>query len=203
VVPVSVCAVPGPLHHALWGYKDAVVPEARRHFAAILGPLLDGFVRAHQPCLEVLAGGALGLRVGVPSTRRPGPAPLGALGLVGLSDVLVRARGPLGHLQASPVGYEVPVERAAAVRGARVLVVDDVLTSGARAQSAASALLSCGAAAVVVVVLGRAVRRAAGPLRSRYWDACAGGTFRLERCCLPWCSGLSRARPGRYPADLP
>jgi ComF family protein len=45
------------------------------------------------------------------------------------------------------------------VEGRRVLLVDDVLTTGATAQSAARALKSAGAAQVVVLTLARADRR--------------------------------------------
>jgi predicted amidophosphoribosyltransferase len=42
--------------------------------------------------------------------------------------------------------------------GARVLLVDDVLTTGSTARAAAKALLAAGAAAVDVVTLARVVR---------------------------------------------
>ena len=48
---------------------------------------------------------------------------------------------------------------AAALRGARVLLIDDVLTSGATANSAAGALKAAGVAHVTVLTLARTDRR--------------------------------------------
>lgn len=65
---------------------------------------------------------------------------------VGL-DERARADNVRGAFRASP-----------AARGAAVLLVDDVLTTGATAREAARALLDAGAASVHVVTLARAVR---------------------------------------------
>ncbi len=51
------------------------------------------------------------------------------------------------------------VSDRAAVAGRRVLLVDDVLTTGATAQAAARALKSAGAAQIFVLTLARADRR--------------------------------------------
>jgi ComF family protein len=53
--------------------------------------------------------------------------------------------------------FRVPPEAEARVRGARIVLVDDVLTSGATVNSAARALLRAGAGTVDVLVFARVV----------------------------------------------
>lgn len=53
--------------------------------------------------------------------------------------------------------FRVPDERRHEIAGLRVVLVDDVMTSGASANAAARALLRAGAAAVDVLVFGRVV----------------------------------------------
>jgi predicted amidophosphoribosyltransferase len=79
-----------------------------------------------------------------------------------LVDALVRLRDtpPLGHL--SPVERRCEVSaafaasRPAVVRGRHLLLVDDVMTTGATVAACAAALLDAGAASVRVAVLARA-----------------------------------------------
>ena len=89
---------------------------------------------------------------------RPGrPALLDAL-------MRVRATTPLGALDRKERAREVAGAfavrpgRAAALRGRRVLLVDDVLTTGATAAACTLALLEAGAAGVDVLALARAAR---------------------------------------------
>jgi ComF family protein len=56
--------------------------------------------------------------------------------------------------------FEVPPNRASRVAGRRILLIDDVLTTGATAEACAKALLAAGAAAVDVATIAR-VREAA------------------------------------------
>jgi len=73
------------------------------------------------------------------------------------ADLLRRGPGPLGHLCASTDGYL--VTRPDRVQGGRLLVVDDLYASGARAQSAAYACTSAGLAVLAIAPLGRLVER--------------------------------------------
>ena len=84
----------------------------------------------------------------VDALRRLRPTPSqGGLGRLG------RARNVRGV-------FAVPPARRALVAGRRVLLVDDVLTTGATAEAASRALLAAGARAVDVITLARVVRPA-------------------------------------------
>jgi len=80
-----------------------------------------------------------------------------------LPDALVRRRptAPLGEMSATQRAAEVAEaftlrpSRADAVRGRRVLLIDDVLTSGATANECARTLLAGGAASVDVLAAAR------------------------------------------------
>ena len=94
--------------------------------------------------------------------------------------------GPWAELRARPGGEQVrdldPGRfRAAALPGARVLLIDDTWTTGSSAQSAAMALRSAGADAVVTVVLGRHVGRADAELAGL---EPAVMPFRQESCAV-------------------
>lgn len=60
--------------------------------------------------------------------------------------------------------FRVPPERKAEIAGRRLLLIDDVLTSGATADTCARALLRAGAAAVDVLVFARVVAPARSPI---------------------------------------
>jgi len=159
------------LHRQLRGYKDAPVAEVRmaaiHRLAALMGEWLD----ARRP------GGRLGtwdLVVAVPSSRRPGTPPVEGLvaavpalarGLAG--GLLLRGPGRLDHLVADRRGFAVDPKAGERVAGRRVLVVDDTVVTGARAQSAVAALRSAGLRPVGVLAVGRtmapdtAIQRAA------------------------------------------
>jgi ComF family protein len=83
-------------------------------------------------------------------------------------DVLVRARdtgtqggkSSRGRRMNVKGAFRVPDARASQIEGRRVLLIDDVLTTGATAEACAKALLAAGASAVDLAVVAR-VREAA------------------------------------------
>ena len=110
-----------------------------------------------------------------PCSRRVGPSaevarPLAKLcSAPYLADALVRrpaaetqAGKSGGHREHNVAGgFHVPERRMAQVAGRRILLVDDVVTTGAMLEGCARALKQAGAARVDVAVLAR-VKEAAG-----------------------------------------
>jgi hypothetical protein len=164
-VPVAFAIKGGSHAQCLWQYKSVrLTAETVGRAAVMVRALLLVFLHDHGPCLWRAAGiaGPTHLAV-VPTARgRPGPHPLRAL-------VAEHLTGPWADIRARPGGQQVrdldPGRFwAAALPGARVLLIDDTWTTGSSAQSAAMALRSAGADAVVTVVLGRHVGRAEAEL---------------------------------------
>ena len=164
VTPVACVGGSSALYRALRQYKSGE-PDVAVRQAARLARLLDRFFTRHAACV---APDGLDVCVVVPSPRdgRPAPHPLTAL--VAGSNVLPRpvealspGRSPVAHRQPSVDGYRA----AEGISGKRVLLVDDVYTTGAHLQSAAVALVDAGARAVHAVVLGRFVHDGGRRLR--------------------------------------
>lgn len=154
IIPISLYAKPSPLRDWLTFYKDdgdvAADPSARD----AIGTVLERFFVENEAWVAGL--GADGVII-VPSTLRPPPHPLA---------VLVRERGSLPFevlhglsRTTANLGHNQPNTDAFAasddLRGKRILLLDDVYTSGARAQSAAYALRRVGAENVALCIIGR------------------------------------------------
>jgi len=90
-----------------------------------------------------------------------------AAGMAAEPDLMIRRRAtpPMGRMGRQERGlnvkgaFAVRERKVDAVRGRRVLLVDDVLTTGATVGECARVLTRAGAAAVDVLTLGRVVRR--------------------------------------------
>lgn len=191
VVPVSLTRtdMDAQLHNVLRDYKyaddDAVRQRHRYHVAA----LLLRFLTDHRGCIEAAAGQTFELITVVPSKRgRAGPHPLEqaidlAPDLRAIHERLLDA-GPaaIGRNAPSDTGF---VARQAA-NGRRVLLIDDTFTSGAKMQSAASALSLGGATVVAGLVLGRVIDAASTdyPDRAELWQRQSRIPFDFSVCCL-------------------
>lgn len=186
VVPISLYAIPGELHGALRRYKDARCRKQQGRDLHDVGELVARFLERHEACVAGCACG-FDLVTTVPSSSgRPGRHPLArAVGsdpwlAAHHQETLVQGRASLGHARASDHGFEL----CRPVSGARIVLVDDTLTTGARAQSAASALQAHGARVLAIVVIGRVVDPAHSPLARSWWRQHAMAPFNLDRCCL-------------------
>lgn len=95
--------------------------------------------------------------------------------------LLVPGTIAVGHNSANDAGYRVTRH----LSGERVLLVDDTYTSGARAQSAASALSIAGAHVVAIVPVGRVINPAAEHVTT-WWNDRQAERFRFtfDTCCL-------------------
>jgi predicted amidophosphoribosyltransferase len=152
------------MHRRLRGYKDAEVAEARATYAGRLASLVDTWLATNGTRLRRRFGSGWSVVASVPSSHRPAGAPVDAV--IARVPRLERLRHPLlvggtettDHLVAARRGFEVrPGVDRSWLRNQRVLVVDDSLITGARAQSGAAALRLAGARVAGVVVIGRVV----------------------------------------------
>ena len=108
------------------------------------------------------------------------------------ADLLRRGPVQLDHRRADDLGFLVDAD----VGGARILLVDDTLTTGARVQSAASALQLAGGRVVAAVVVGRVIRPEWSKEGAALWRAARSRRFSFETCCL------ERDAPPEPPFDL-
>ncbi len=187
VAPVSLCVgEESRLYSVLTGYKsERASPYWRDARRQQLAALFETFLAAHGGCIAERAGTRWDAIATVPtSAGRLGPHPLASLvaGIPSLAgahvEPLSRGHAALGHLVASDDGY-----RCCEPTGRRVLLLDDTFTSGARAQSAASALALGGATVVAIVPAGRMVRPAFGA-SAAFWARQRRRRFELDVCCL-------------------
>jgi len=187
VVPISLYRRSGQLHHVLWGYKNLDNQAAGTELRTRVAALLYRFFDEHGEHVQGAAGSAWDVITTVPSSReRGGSHPLErAISMApplrdSYERLLRRGEVETGHNQASDRGFEA----ATGVAGTRVLLVDDTFTSGARLQSAASALALAGATVLGAVVVGRFIDPSFSDETQALWDAATQRGFRFDTCCL-------------------
>jgi hypothetical protein len=188
VVPISLYTLDSQLWSVLRYYKDASGPGAEL-LALQVSAVIARFTARHLSCVARLLGGDPDVVTSVPTTRpeeRPGRHPLEtAIARVGAlapryAPLLTRGPAPVDHKLADDDAFAVPRR----LRGERVLVVDDTLTSGARLQSAVSALRLDGASAVAAIVVGRVIDPNRNDNCRRIWDRARQTPFSFADCCL-------------------
>jgi len=186
------------IYQALVCYKAAADRPQRAWRRAVLAAMLRRFLGIHGRCLN-RAG--WDVTCTVPSLRgRAGHHPLalvvaqacrqgspGTGALPPLVDV-VRPGPAAGAALAGMARADAFCVDRRAVEGRRVLLVDDVCTSGAHAQSARAALVLSGATRVDTVVVGRRIQRGWPDNQAILeWASCAEHRWDPWRCarCAP------------------
>ncbi|MEW1837490.1 phosphoribosyltransferase [Nonomuraea angiospora] len=175
----------------------------------LMAATLSRFYEAHEACLTGLAGGPFTLVTSIPTTRRNQPVeafhPLTAV----INDVsalkdLHKPQLLLANDEYAPRLYDRYSHPDAfhimgaqkedqALRGERVLLVDDWFISGAHVQSAASKLFEHGAEEVVALVIIRVIDPSPSrPNRMAIWQEASAEPFDFTRCCI--CDQPARAR---------
>ena len=186
VVPISWSVAGSPISLELRRYKDDPSEAARSEATRGLGAVLERFLRGHEACVAAAAGvGAFAVVTVVPAraTRVGARGHLAAL-VRGCPSVRARMRRAL-----VPGGGAAPARRfcperfrsEVALHGEAVLLIDDVWTSGASAQSAACALRRAGAGRVALVVIGRHVHPTPGGTGLEW---AASTPFDWSRCAV-------------------
>lgn len=188
VVPISLYTLNSQLWHVLRNYKDGSGRTAEL-LATQVAAILARFTALHLRCVAAVLGGDPAVVTSVPSTRpqpRPGRHSLEtAIMRVGRLAPLYRpllAPGPVyvDHNLADDEAFALPRR----LSGERVLLLDDTFTTGARLQSAASALRLNGASAVAAVVIGRVIDPEWNENCRRIWDQARETQFTFGQCCL-------------------
>lgn len=154
VTPISLYAKPGALRDWLTFYKDDGEVLADPNAGLAIESVLGRFLEHNSEWLQQIRPD---LTIVVPSTLRPPPHPLAVLlqrtgaSPAEISFALRRTTAELGHNRPNRDAFRTLEDLA----GQRVLLLDDVYTSGARAQSAAFTLREAGATVVALCAIGR------------------------------------------------
>lgn len=176
---ISLYRKPSPLRDVLTRYKgrddedDPFDPAC----VDVVRSLLGRYLLDHGDSLVETSGGIDGIAV-VPSTDRTPPHPLEDL--VDSLDLalprwpmLARGTGDLGFRNPNRDGYEVVMDQ----EPSRILLVDDVYTTGSRLNSAASALARNGHETVAALVLARRINTDYAAEALQLWAAATAEPF--------------------------
>lgn len=189
-LPVSVISLyrkPSPLREWLTGYKgrtddpdNPYVPE----YVPIVRALLGRFFLDYGAALAQRIGGYDAIVV-VPSTSRQPPHPLAdvidSLELEApTATLLQRGDGELGFRRPSTDGFRLRSE-ASQIQGSRILLMDDVYTTGARANSAAHTLRTAGYTVNGLLVIARRVNPEYNEQVAEFWATQSSQNFSWAR----------------------
>ena len=175
----------GQFYHLLKGYKGYYATAAQ---PAQLASLYIRFLQAHGACISQAVGYAWDTITIVPSSgNRAGPHPLEQVAtwtasLLGqqYASLLEKGQTTIGHNKADDQGYQTTGN----VNGRNLLLIDDTFTSGARVQSAASALQLARARVIAAVVAGRVITPGGSQESQALWDEAGKTLFSFDTCCL-------------------
>jgi adenine/guanine phosphoribosyltransferase-like PRPP-binding protein len=186
VVPITLYQKPSMMRERITNYKDGSDAE-RQRYAPEVAAIVDRFFAEFGNRLAAKTGGWDSLCV-VPSSKgRPLPHPLEAA-LDSFPTSFTPAREQLLTGGVGKVGHRDPNENAflvsTDVRGERILLLDDVYTTGAEAQSAASVLEVAGATVVGILVIARRINPGYSPRHRKLWDRQVSIPFRFTD--PPW-----------------
>jgi hypothetical protein len=181
VVSMTTYRLGDEMHRTLRRYKDDPSASTRHRAVDRCAAMLAAFVDRNREGIEALTGGPWDTVVTVPSSTRPGRSPVDAVVsevgslTVAHRPLLIRGPGRLDHLRPSRSGFVVDPQVDVAPLGRhRALVVDDSYTTGARAQSAATALRLVGIRVGAILALGRVIAPHSCPWHAAFWSAYAG-----------------------------
>lgn len=199
VVPISLSTRMTALYAAIRRYKGRPGKAASRQQLR-LALLVEEFLSYHSQCV---APRGFGVVTVVPSTQvsekaHPWASTIEMVPALGdkLSQALVSRSEPEGEALPDAGAY---VCRPEAVANRRVLLVDDLYTTGAHIQSAAAALEDAGAASVDLLVVARHQDLDWPPARGLVrWSSLPENTWWVGSCirCAPT-GGPARSRAAR------
>lgn len=203
LLPISYSVAGGQLHYALAGYKR-LSGEVARRLQVELAAVLWRFLAEHEPCLaQGAAVTGFDVVTTVPSgsherdAGHPLPYMVGEL----VRPTRDRYERLLARSEAEVPARTVDAGKFTVARplgGESVLLIDDTWTTGASAESAASALREGGAASVAAVVIGRHLKRGWRENERRLRDL--PRLFDWSECALHSGPALGRAVSSSAPA---